>query len=66
MGAPTTDPMPAWPPSEGNRCITIELDSKIVMHLDEQASYLGCSRAFYIRKLFLKDMRRQKPAEIKI
>ena len=58
--------MPGWPTPEGKRCITLELDSKIVEHLDAQATYLGCSRAFYVRQIFLKDMRRQGPPQVKV
>ena len=61
---PHNNTMPGWPIAEGKRCITLELDSKIVEHLDEQAAYIGCSRAFYIRQLFLKDMKRQKPGRV--
>jgi hypothetical protein len=66
MGEPHEKTMPGWPTPEGRRCITLELDNKIVEHLDEQAAYLGCSRAFYVRQLFLKDMKRQKPAEVRV
>lgn len=58
--------MPGWPTPEGKRCITLELDSKIVEHLDAQATYLGCSRAFYVRQIFLKDMKRQGPPVVKV
>ena len=58
--------MPGWHTPEGKRCITLELDSKIVEHLDAQATYLGCSRAFYVRQIFLKDMKRQGPPVVKV
>ena len=53
--------MPTWPVPDGRRCITVELQIPLVNHLDARASYLGCSRAAYIRQLILNDIRRQGP-----
>jgi len=58
--------MPSWPSKDGMKCMTIEMRHDMVEHLDTQADYLGCSRAFYLRQLVLKDMRRQGPPEIKV
>ena len=66
MGEPHEKTMPGWPTPEGKRCITLELDSKIVEHLDAQASLIGVSRAFYVRQLFLKDMKRQAPPSVRV
>ena len=61
MGEPTTDPMPAWPVPPGRRCITIELPTEHVQHLDREAEYLGCTRVAYLRLLIRRDMDRQGP-----
>jgi hypothetical protein len=53
--------MPGWPSREGRTAITLELKTELVEHLDAQASYLGCSRAAYIRGLVIRDMERQGP-----
>ena len=53
--------MPGWPSREGRTAITLELKTELVNHLDAQASYLGCSRAAYIRGLVIRDMERQGP-----
>jgi hypothetical protein len=66
MEKPHEKTMPGRPTHEGKRCITLELDGRVVDHLDEQAAGLGCSRAFYVRQLFLKDMKRQTPAEVRV
>ena len=58
----TKNEMPGWPVPENKRIINLELDSKIVEHLDQQAASMGCSRSFYVRQLFLNDMKRLKPA----
>jgi hypothetical protein len=57
---PTT--MPGWPIPDGRKCITIELDTKHVEHLDHQATYYGMSRAAYLRTLIVRDVERQGPA----
>ena len=51
--------MPGWPIPEGRRCITIELASEHVQHLDEMSRYYGCSRAAYLRQLIVRDVERQ-------
>jgi hypothetical protein len=38
-------PMPTWPLPPGRRTVTLELPVEHVQHLDDQASYIGCSRA---------------------
>lgn len=48
--------MPNWPPSQGRRAVTFELQAEHVAHFDKQASYLGCSRAAYVRQLARRDM----------
>lgn len=48
--------MPNWPPAQGRRAVTFELQAEHVAHFDRQASYLGCSRAAYIRQLARRDM----------
>ena len=53
--------MPTWPVPEDHRCITVELRNDLVEHLDAQASYLGQSRAAYLRGLVIRDMERQGP-----
>lgn len=53
--------MPGWPTAEGRRCITVELAAEMVQHCDDQADYLGCSRAAYLRQLIVRDMERQGP-----
>jgi predicted DNA-binding protein len=50
--------MPDWPPSQGRRALTFELAAEHVDHLDAQASYLGCSRAAYLRQLIRRDIER--------
>ncbi len=54
--------MPTWPTSDGRRAITLEVPASHVEHLDQQASYEGCSRAAYIRQLIRRDIERQGPA----
>jgi hypothetical protein len=54
--------MPTWPVPDGKRCITIELATEQVEHLDQQAQFLGCSRAAYLRQVILRDMGRIAPA----
>jgi predicted DNA-binding protein len=54
--------MPSWPIPPGRRCITIELPAEHVQHLDDQARYLGCTRAAYLRQLIVRDLERQAPA----
>jgi hypothetical protein len=56
--------MPGWPTAEGRRCITIELDTEHVHHLDAEAKYEGCSRAAYIRRLIVRDIERQGPSRM--
>jgi hypothetical protein len=34
--------MPGWPTAEGKRCVTIELATEHVEHLDAQSQYEGC------------------------
>ena len=53
--------MPGWPIPVGRRCITIELATEQVDHLDSQAEYEGCSRAAYLRRLIVRDIERQGP-----
>jgi hypothetical protein len=53
--------MPTWPSPEGRSAITLELRTDLLIHLDTQASYMGCSRAAYIRGLVIRDMERQGP-----
>ena len=53
--------MPDWPTKHGSRCITVELRIPLVEHLDAQAAYLGCSRAYYLRQLIRNDIKRQGP-----
>jgi hypothetical protein len=55
-------PMPTWPLPPGRRTVTLELPAEHVQHLDDQASYIGCSRAAYLRQLIRRDMDRQGPA----
>jgi len=54
--------MPAWPVPPGRKCITLELAAEHVQHLDAQAAYFGCTRAAYLRRLIVEDVRRQGPA----
>ncbi len=54
--------MPGWPVADGRKCITIELAIEHIQHLDDQARYLGCSRAAYLRQLIVRDQERQGPA----
>ncbi len=54
--------MPSWPTSDGRRAITLEVPASHVEHLDQQASYEGCSRAAYIRQLIRRDIERQGSA----
>jgi hypothetical protein len=56
--------MPGWPTAEGKRCVTIELATEHVSHLDIQAEYEGCSRAAYIRRLIVRDIERQGPGRV--
>jgi hypothetical protein len=56
--------MPGWPTAEGRRCVTIELATEHVEHLDCQAQYQGCSRAAYIRRLIVRDIERQGPSRV--
>jgi hypothetical protein len=56
------DPMPDWPLPDSRRSVTLELPTEFVAHLDEQAQYVGCSRAAYLRQLIRRDMDRQGPA----
>ena len=53
--------MPSWPVKDGLRCMTVEMRSDLVAHLDQQSEYLGMSRAAYLRQLVVKDMERQGP-----
>jgi hypothetical protein len=55
-------PMPTWPLPPRRRTVTLELPVEHVQHLDEQAQYIGCSRAAYLRRLIRRDMDRQGPA----
>ena len=55
--------MPTWPTAEGKRVITLELAAEHVEHLDLQAAYYGSSRAAYLRRLIVEDIRRQGPAQ---
>jgi hypothetical protein len=64
MEEPHGKPMPGWPIPEGRKCITIELDTKHVEHLDREATYLGCSRAAYLRQLIVRDVERQGPTPV--
>lgn len=54
--------MPTYPTPEGRRCITLELPTELVQHLDAKAAYLGCSRAAYLRQLIVRDQERQAAA----
>lgn len=56
--------MPGWPTPEGKRCITIELATEHVEHLDCQAEYEGCSRVAYLRRLIVRDIERQGPSRM--
>ena len=56
--------MPGWPIPVGRRCITIELATEHVQHLDDQAEYEGCSRAAYLRRLIVRDIERQGPGRV--
>jgi hypothetical protein len=57
MGAATdSQPMPTWPPRDGKRHLTLELPAELVEHLDARASYEGCSRPAYLRKLIVRDI----------
>lgn len=58
--------VPDWPSRPGRRTITLELDADHVQHLDAQASYEGCSRAAYLRRLIVRDVERQGPAPCRI
>ena len=60
---PTTT-MPGWPCIEGKRCVTFELPTEHVEHLDAQAIYNGCSRAAYLRQLIVRDIERQGPGRM--
>ena len=53
--------MPDWPIPDGYRCITTQLRTPLVEHLDARAAYLGCSRVAYLRQLILDDIKRQGP-----
>jgi hypothetical protein len=57
--------MPGWPIPDGKRCITIELSTEHVAHLDRESTYLGCSRAAYLRQLIVRDVERQGPTAAK-
>ena len=59
---PLPRPMPTWPTPEGRRCITLDLATEHVEHLDSQAAYYGCTRVAYIRRLIVDDIRRQAKA----
>ena len=63
VGEPTTDSMPAWPTPPGRKCITVELPTEQVDHLDREADYLGCTRVAYLRQLILRDMGRLAPSK---
>jgi hypothetical protein len=54
--------MPAWPPRDNTKTMTIEFRADLVEHLDDQAEYYGMSRAAYLRTLVIRDMERQGPA----
>jgi predicted DNA-binding protein len=56
--------MPGWPIPAGRRCITIELATEHVEHLDTQSEYEGCSRAAYLRRLIVRDIERQGPSRV--
>jgi hypothetical protein len=59
-----TPTMPGWPCIEGKRCVTFELPTEHVEHLDAQAIYNGCSRAAYLRQLIVRDIERQGPGRM--
>jgi predicted DNA binding CopG/RHH family protein len=54
--------MPTHPSPEGRRSITLELPTHLVDHVDQQRSFIGMSRAAYIRQLIARDTERQGPA----
>ncbi len=54
--------MPTYPTPEGRRCISIELPIELLQHVDSRATYLGCSRAAYLRQLIVRDQERQTAA----
>lgn len=54
--------MATYPPAEGNRCLSIDLATELVEHLDAQAGYYGCARVAYLRRLIIDDMTRQGKA----
>jgi hypothetical protein len=45
------------------KCITVELLTEQVEHLDREADYLGCTRVAYLRQLILRDMGRLRPSK---
>lgn len=47
--------MPTWPPAPGRRTITIQLQPDQIQHLDDQAAYIGCTRAATCRRLIVQD-----------
>lgn len=53
-----------WEAREGHKIITIELREDILDGIDEQAKYLGMSRAAYIRQAMVRDLERQGPAPV--
>jgi hypothetical protein len=55
--------MPTWPTPEGRKTITIEVPAGLLEHIDAQATYLGCSRAAYLRQLMVRDIERQGPGK---
>ena len=55
--------MPNWPVRPGMKCITVELLTEQVEHLDREADYLGCTRVAYLRQLILRDMGRLRPSK---
>lgn len=57
--------MPTWPTPAGRRAVTIELPISQVEHLDAQAATYGCSRAAYIRRLIVDDIKATKAAQAK-
>jgi len=51
------DPMPRRPVNPEVKHLTIQLRPELTEHLDQQAHYLGISRAAYLRQLVMEDIR---------
>jgi predicted transcriptional regulator len=51
------DPMPRPPVDPDVKSMTVQLRPELTEHLDQQAFYLGISRAAYLRQLVMEDIR---------